>query len=152
MTHGGEEPALGDIGAFGLGPRILDRVLLVLPGGDVAHDRDHLAVLAGVRQRRPIERPATHLDPDEPAGRTGLDRIPAYSELDRAAFAQRRGIAQRRQIGRPVGDMHPIEQAATVQLVQPGAEQRLGRRRDEQHMAVAAVPGDDIGHVAGESR
>jgi hypothetical protein len=68
VTHGGEEPALGNIRLLGLGPRIRDRVLLVLSGGDVAHDRHHFALRAGIRLCRPIEGPATHLDPDEGAG------------------------------------------------------------------------------------
>ncbi len=46
--------------------------------------------------------------------------------------------------------MHPVEQAAAMQSAQLGAEQRLRRGRYEQHMAVAADPGDDVGHVAGE--
>ena len=46
--------------------------------------------------------------------------------------------------------MHAVEQAVAEQVLHLGAEQRLGRRRHEQHRAVAAMAGDDVGHVAGE--
>ena len=46
--------------------------------------------------------------------------------------------------------MHAVEQAVAEQLLRPAAEQRLGRRRDEPHRAVAAMAGDDVGHVARE--
>ena len=46
--------------------------------------------------------------------------------------------------------MHAVEQAVAEQVLHLRAEQRLGRRRHEQHRAVAAVAGDDVGHVAGE--
>ena len=44
--------------------------------------------------------------------------------------------------------MHAIEQMMAVQLTHLGAEQRFRRGRDEQHRAVLAMPGDDVGHVA----
>ena len=59
-----------------------------------------------------IERPATHLDPDEIGGDVvAADRIAADAELDAARFAAARGIRQRGEIGRTIGDMDAIEQA-----------------------------------------
>ena len=74
----------------------------------------------------------------------------ADAEFERALFVQRGGVGERGEIGRPVGDMHAVEQAIAQQLVDRNAEQRLGRRRDKQHGAVAAMAHDDVGHVAGE--
>ena len=64
VAHGGEEAALGGVGALGLGARLLERLLLRLALGDVAHDRDDLALVPR-RRRRLVERTAAHLDPDE---------------------------------------------------------------------------------------
>ncbi len=75
-------------------------------------------------------------------------RIAPHPEFHRTRLAQGRGIGERGQIGRPVGDMHAIEQVMAMQLADLGAEQRLRRGRNEQHRAVASVPGDDVGHVA----
>jgi hypothetical protein len=44
--------------------------------------------------------------------------------------------------------MHALEQAVAGEVGGADAEQLLGRRRDEQYLAVAAVPGDDVGHMA----
>ena len=44
--------------------------------------------------------------------------------------------------------MHAVEQSVAGEFVRAHAEQRLGCRRDEQHRAVLAMPGDDVGHVA----
>ena len=76
--------------------------------------------------------------------------VAADAEFDRAVLAERGRIGERGEIGRPVGDMHAVEQAVAGKLAGAHAEQRLGRRRDEQHGAVAAMPGDDVGHVARE--
>ena len=76
--------------------------------------------------------------------------IAADAELDRTVLAKRRRVGERGQIGRSVGDVHAVEQAVAEQLVARHAEQRFGRRRHEQHGAVAAVPGDDVGHIACE--
>ena len=46
--------------------------------------------------------------------------------------------------------MHAVEQTLPEQILHPRAKQRLGRRRHEQHLAVAAMAGNDVGHVAGE--
>ena len=46
--------------------------------------------------------------------------------------------------------MHAIEQVVAVQFAHLGAEQRFRRGRNEQHRAVLAMPGDDVGHVAGQ--
>ena len=72
----------------------------------------------------------------------------ADAEFDRTVFAERRRIGKRGEVSRPVGDMHAVEQAMAVQLGGAHPEQLLRRRRDEQHRAVFAVPGDDVGHVA----
>ena len=76
--------------------------------------------------------------------------VAADAEFDRAVLAERGGIGQRGEIGRPVGHMHAVEQAVPGKLADADAEQRFGRRRGEQHGAVAAMPGDDVGHVARE--
>ena len=60
VAHGGEEAGLGRIRLFGSGARQFERLLLHLAVGDVAHHGDHLGLRRGL-----IERPATHLDPDE---------------------------------------------------------------------------------------
>ena len=51
VAHIGEELDLGGVGVVGLGAGALQRLLLVLALGDVAHHRDHLG-LAGGRRRR----------------------------------------------------------------------------------------------------
>ena len=76
--------------------------------------------------------------------------VAADAEFDRAVLAERSGIGQRGKIGRPVGHVHAVEQSVTGKLAGAHAEQRFGRRRDEQHGAVAPMPGDDVGHVARE--
>ena len=86
---------------------------------------------------------------DFPAAPRRRDRrLAPHPELDRTRLAERRGVGKRGEIGRAIGDMNAIEQAVAMQLADLGAEQRLRRGRDEQHRAVAAVPGDDVGHVA----
>ena len=149
MTHRGEEAALGLIGARGLGMRIDLRLLQPLVLGDVAQDRDDFTGVAGVR-RCPVERPGAHFDPDEFHNRLAvrIGAVAADPEFDRACFTERRGIAQRGEISRAIDDMDALEQAVTVQIGDAGAEQRLGRRRHEQHGAVAAVPRDDVGDIA----
>ena len=67
VAHGGEEAALGGIGALGLLARAFERLLLRLALGHVADHRDHLALAFGSRLGL-IERAAAHLDPDELRG------------------------------------------------------------------------------------
>ena len=81
--------------------------------------------------------------------RRGMRSRRTRNSTERAS-PQRRGIGERGEIGRAVGDMHAVEQPMAVQFARPGAEQRFGGRRNEQHRAVAAVPRDDVGHVARE--
>ena len=42
--------------------------------------------------------------------------------------------------------MDAVEQAMAVQVGDAGPEQRFAGRRHKQHRAVAAVPGDHVGH------
>ena len=67
VAHGGEEAALGGVGAFGLGMRAsIERLLLRFALGDIAQDGDDLAaVLTADVADRLLQRPAAHLDPDE---------------------------------------------------------------------------------------
>src|SRR5262245_51723611 len=48
MAHGGEKPALGSVGALGLGARELDRLSLLLALRDIAHDGDDLWLSRGL--------------------------------------------------------------------------------------------------------
>ena len=66
VAHGGEEAALGGIGALGLGAGVFKRLLLQLAPGDVAQHRDDFATAVGAGIGAGLlERPAAHLDPDE---------------------------------------------------------------------------------------
>ena len=152
VAHGRKEAALRGVGALRLAARLVDRQLLHLAVGDVAHDRDHLAARAvACVVAREIERTAAHLEPDEARGRAAaLHAVAAHPELDRAALAARRRVGERRQVGGTVGDVHAVEQAVADEVARRRAEQRLGGRRGEQHRAVAAMPGDHVGHVARE--
>ena len=85
VAHGGEEAGLGRIRLFGGGVRQLERLLLHLAVGDVAHHGDHFGLRRGL-----LERPATHLDPDEIGGNVlAADRIAADAELDAACSPPR---------------------------------------------------------------
>ena len=48
VAHGGEEPALGGIGALGFRARVLERLFLHLALGDVAQHRHDFTFAAGV--------------------------------------------------------------------------------------------------------
>ena len=114
VAHGGEEAALGGIGALLLGARDLERLLVA------SCARSRRAAPRPPRARSAlgglaIERPAAHLDPDEMAGLRLAVAAAAHAEFDRARFAERRRIGERGEIGRPVGDMHAVEQAVAVQ-------------------------------------
>ncbi len=129
VAHGGEEVALGGVRALGLGAGVLDRLLLRLALGGVAHDRHDLAVMAVVALADG-ERTAAHLDPDELGGGRGraFGGVAAHAELCGAILAVRGRVGQRREIGGTVGDVDPVEQAAPEQILHLGAEQRFGRR------------------------
>ena len=151
VAHGGEETALGGVGAFGLGARVLERLLLVLAFRHIAKHGDDLAAFAAAGLDRCLfERPAAHLDPDELSrvAAVGIGTLAPHAELDGAALSYRRRIAQCAQISGPVGDVDAAEQALAVQVRNSAAEQRLGGGRHKQHRAVAAVTCDHVGHVA----
>ena len=150
VAHGGEEAAFGGIGALRFGMRVGSACCCSLRSvtsrNTATTSRDPVARSAAFRsngrQRISIQtnsavRPAV-----------GVDAVAANAEFDRTRFAQCRGIAERGEIGRPVGDMDPVEQAVAGQLATAHAEQFFGGRRDEQHRTVAAMPGNDVGHVA----
>ena len=63
MTHGGDEPDLCRIGAFGFRPRGLDRAVLRFPFADIAEDGNHLT-LAGPE----LAGEAAHVHPSKLAG------------------------------------------------------------------------------------
>ncbi len=95
------------------------------------------------RLRRLLERPATHLDPDEIdrdvlTALAAARRIAPETEFDAARLAAARGVRQRGEIGRTIGDMDAVEQAVAEQPRDRRAEHRLHRRRNELHRAVAA--------------
>src|SRR5580704_16635988 len=83
VAHGGEEAALGGIGALRLGAGVFERLLLLLAPGDVAQYRDHFAaaLLTGIGAGL-FERPAAHLDPDEFHRRMpiGVDAVAPHAE------------------------------------------------------------------------
>ena len=106
VAHGGQESRLGGIRLLGGGARQFECLLLDLAVGDVAHHGDDLGL-----GRTLLERPATHLDPDEIGGNVlAANRVAAETEFD-ALLAAARGIRQRREIGRTIDDMDAVEQA-----------------------------------------
>ena len=129
MAHGGEEAALGGIRALGFLARVLDRLLLDLAVGDVAHHRHDLALALCVIALGAIERTAAHFNPNELSGALAVGRgVAPDAEFDRTAEPLHGGIGKRRQVGRPVTDMHAVEQAVTEQRFCRHAEQAFGRR------------------------
>ncbi len=91
MAHGGEEAALGGVGALGLGVRVKQRLLLRFALGHVAQHRDDFAALLhSCIGARLFERPAAHFDPDEfrRGVAVGIDALAPHAELDRTAFTQ----------------------------------------------------------------
>ena len=102
-------------------------------------------------ERGLLERPATHLDPDEIGGNVlAANRIAAETEFDAARLAAARGIRQRREIGRTIGDMDAVEQAVAGEPRNRRAEHGFRRRRNELHGAVAAVTRNHVAHVSRE--
>ncbi len=147
MAHGGKETRLGGIGRLRRAACEVERLLLHLAVGDVAHHGDHL----GFGGRRLLQQPAAHLDPDEidlPVASARARRIAAQPELDAAGFTVAGHIRQRGEIGRPVGDMDAVEQAMADEPRDRGAQHRFGGGRDELHRAVAAMARDHVAHVA----
>ena len=65
MAHGGEEAGLRRIRLLGGGAREIERLLLQLAVGDVAHHGDDLGFARTAPYPGLLERPATHFDPDE---------------------------------------------------------------------------------------
>ena len=63
VAHVGEKFHLRGIGLIGFGARVIERLLLHLTLGDVAHHRDHFG-LAGLAAGA-LEPAAAHFDPDE---------------------------------------------------------------------------------------
>ena len=131
------------------GARGLDGQFLRLAVADIAQYRDHFMVGWLLFTGAILQRAAAHLRPDEAAGMLRIG-LAADAEFERALFVARGGIGKRSEVGRAIGDMDAVEQAIAQQLVERHAEQRLGRWRDKQHGAVAAMAHDDIRHVAGE--
>ena len=146
MAHDGEKAALRRVGAFGFGAGIDQRFLLGLACADVAQHRDDLAsIVSGARNA--IQRAAAHLDPGKLHRHAfGL----AQAELDAAGVPARRRIGEGCQVGWPVGDMDTIEQPMADEIVRNCPEHRRGVGRREEHAAVLSVPGDDVGHIAGQ--
>ena len=140
MAHGGEEAAFRIVDAVGFVAGDLERALLHLALGHIAQHRDHFALgrIRGIGGG--IERPAAHFDPGKLAAADSV-AVAADAEFDRAVLAERGCIGERGEIGRPVGHMHAVEQAVPGKLADAHAEQRLGRRRNEQHGAVACHAG-----------
>ena len=86
VAHGGQESGLGGIRLLGGGARQFERLLLDLAVGDVAHHGDDL----GLGVQRLLERPATHLDPDEIGGIVlAASRVAAETEFDAACSLPR---------------------------------------------------------------
>ena len=73
-----------------------------------------------------------------------------HAKFHRSRIVMSERIAQRRQIGRAIGDMHAVEQTVAQQFGYWRVEQRLRRRRHEQHRAIRAVARNDVGHVTRE--
>ena len=130
VTHGGEEAALGGVGALGLGMRVEKRLLLPFALGHVAQYRDDLAaifaairplVCSNGRQRISIQ---TNSVVGRPSASTASRRTRNSTERD---FTESGGVAQRGQIGRTVGDMDPVEQAVAVQVARCANRTRLRR-------------------------
>ena len=93
----------------------LERLLLDLAVGDVAHHGDDLGL-----GRSLLERPATHLDPDEIGGMVlAANGVAPQAELDAARLAAARGIRQRGEIGRAIGDVDAVEQAVAGEPRRP---------------------------------
>src|ERR1051326_561070 len=112
----------------------------------LAHQGKHLtAALPARRIRHAAERPALHFDPDKRRGLPAFVRaVAACAKLRGAVFRKRRGVAQRHQISGTIGDMDALQKPATVQRSSWSAEQGFGRRRSEQHVAVAAMSRDYV--------
>ena len=100
-----------------------------------------------------LERPATHLDPDE-IDRMRLTPLVAarvfapQAKFDAARFAAARGVGKCGEIGRTIGDMDAVEQTVPQQLRDLRSQQCLGRGRDELHRAVAPMARNHVAHVA----
>ena len=151
VAHGGEEAALGGIGALSLRARVLERLLLPLAFGHVAQHRDDFAAASSPASAvaRSSGRQRISIHTNCVAGWPLASTILApHAELDRAALSQGRGVAERGEIGGTVGDVDAVEQAMPMQFDDRATEQQFGGRRDEQHRAVAAMAGDHVGHVA----
>src|SRR5579864_519757 len=98
MAHGSEEAGLGRIRLFGRTSRHVERLLLVLAVGNVAHHRHHLGFECRLCSLYVLERPATHLNPDEiplPTLIAAARRIAPEAKLDASRLAAARGIGQR---------------------------------------------------------
>src|SRR5439155_23604669 len=136
----GEAPALGGVGAPGLGAGKLNCVSFLLALRDAAHDGDNLT-LAVRPTLSVLKRPAAHFDPDEICS---LSRtVPPHAELDRADPAVGGSIRKRLEIARPARDMHAIEQAFAMQTLSLDAKHLLGCGRSKQNRAVAIMTRDD---------
>ena len=133
--------------------RVLERLLLRLALGDVAHHGDHLALARPQRfAERAVERPAAHLDPDE-AARAVLSRLGAlapHAEFDRLALASR--PRRRAPSDRPAGPPHARGRTGRGRRSSatgaPNSRSAAGEAKSTD--AVAAVPRDHVGHVARE--
>ena len=124
VAHGGEETRLGRIRLLGGGARQFERLLLQLAVGDVAHHGDDLGLGRGL-----LERPATHLDPDEIGGHVlAANGIAPQPELDALRLAAARGLRQSGEIGRTIGDVDAVEQAVAERAARPGCPASLRPR------------------------
>ena len=124
VAHGGEKAALGRVGLLGGGARQIERLFLDFAVGDVAHHGDDLGFGRSRRLRRLLQRPATHLDPDEIdrivlAALAAARRIAPEAKFDAARLAAARRVRKRREIGRTIGDMDAVEQAVPEQPRRP---------------------------------
>ena len=126
-----------------------ERVFLRLAFGDVAQHRHDLGVVTRCSVLAARERPAAHFDPDESGVGPSGDHLPAlHAELDVALRGAPRDLGERGEIGRTIGDMNAVEQTMPDQFARQRVEQRIGRRRDEFDRAIAAMPRDDVAHIA----
>ena len=151
VAHGGEEAGLGRVRLFGGGARQLERLLLDLAVGDVAHHGDDVGSTDRRIRRWLFERPATHFDPDEIGGivlPAANRRVAPETKFDAARLAAARGIRQRGEIGRTIDDMDAIEQAMADEPRTRRAQHRFRGRRNELHRAVAAMMGNHVAHVS----
>ena len=148
VAHGGEEARLGRVGALGFRARIFKRLFLGL-----ASETSRITATTSrsrCRSRPPVERTAAHLDPDE--FERGSD-LPLRGRLTRNSTdcgspARPHCRAPR---DRPGGRRHARGRTGRGRAVRrPARRTALRRGRNEQHRAVAAMAGDDVGHVAGQ--